>query len=225
MSVEKLSSRSKNLNQAFPFTQISNEVILNVKSPDAFMVYAYLLSKSREWKVIKEHIKNKYGFGATKMKQIFSYLHRCKLIGYRQRINKDTGKFEEMDILVLNGTDFIKDEPFLPEKLQKNEKSENLSTYPQTGGSIPVRTENRTYGNGGLLNKDIALKKDIQKSDLYDQKKPKRKSNEVSDEFLNAKKGNVKTAEYYLSNLEGIPKLARYKNEQKKSNRISPNEY
>ncbi len=115
MSIEKLSNDSKTSHEAVPFTQISNHVINNIKNSDAFLVWCYLQSKTSNWKVIKQDIKNKYTFGDKKLKLIFSYLHRANLIRYVQ-MHCAKGKFAQTDIVVLNGLKFDKNQEFIVDK-------------------------------------------------------------------------------------------------------------
>ncbi len=158
MSIEKLSDCSKVIRQRNPFTQISNEVILNIKDNDAFRVYAYLQSKTAEWKVIKDDVKKMCGIGDRKMDYIFAYLARSNLIRYVQGKNAQN-KFERLDIHVLNGLEFNKDEPFL---LNKDKKPE-LSTENEAAPALSAAAETRTRGNAGLLNKDITKEKETKR--------------------------------------------------------------
>ena len=217
MSIEKLSDDSRTKLQATPFTQIANEVIEHIKDNDAFRIFAYLSSKSRDWKVIKSHIQTICRVGQRKMRDIFSYFLRAKLIKYDQIIGDD-GKFIRTDIVVLNGLDFDKNMPFLARDVQNDSKIE-LSTEQDAGGAETARAENRPRGNDQLPNKEKALKKEKQNrryvSENLKYEKPTPSSyveqQTVSDEWKTAKRGDVKTAEYYLSNMPGIPKLNRYK--------------
>lgn len=161
MSVEKLSDLSRSILEKNPFAQISNEVIEHIKDNDAFRLYAYLSSKSREWKVIKTYAESVCDVGNTKAKKCWSYLARCVLIEYRI-LKDENNKIIRYDLLVLNGTRFNKDEPFLP--------TEKLSTSqwvkkPPTGESTPLE-------KSPLLNKDLyQINKKLQKRVLPDQKK------------------------------------------------------
>ncbi len=139
MSVEKLSKESKIEREKVPYTQICNKVICNIKDGDAFLVWCYLQSKTEDWKVIKQDIKNNYGFGDEKLKHIFSYLRRANLIKYVQ-VNCANGKFARVDIRVLSGVKF-----------------DNNQQYKEctTARSKTARAVNRTSGNDELLKKDI----------------------------------------------------------------------
>lgn len=137
-SFDALSLDSKTRRQSTGFTQISNNVINNIKDADAFLVWCYLYSKPSTWKTIKSNIKNVYGFGDAKMAQIFSYLRRANLIEYVQE-KCANGKFAQVVIVVLNGLDFDKNQPF----------KENAPLPPKTAPTV-----NRTNGNDELINKD-----------------------------------------------------------------------
>jgi len=138
MSVEKLSNNSKLECENIPFTQICNKVITDIKDSDSFLVWCYLQSKTNDWKVIKQNVKNNYGFGDKKLKRIFSYLSRSNLITYVQVLNSSC-QFERMDILVLNGSKFDKNQPFINK---------------EPVGQKTARAENGTNRNDELLNKE-----------------------------------------------------------------------
>lgn len=157
MSIEKLSDDSRIEQEPIPFTQIRNTVIENIKDGDSFLVWCYLQSKSSNWKVVKENIKKKFGYGDSKLKRIFSYLNRSNLIKYVQRTDSK-GQFEQMDTLVLNGKYFDKNQPFIEKR---------------TGGLENRPAVNRTCGFGGLLNKEIQKKEKITKQR---EEKPKMKT-------------------------------------------------
>lgn len=143
MSVQKLSDESKFIKEKVPFAQICTNVINNIKNGDAFLVWAYLQAKTKNWKVIKQDIKKRYGFGNTKLKRIFSYLNRSNLIKYVQRIGSN-GQFELMDIMVLNGS-----------KFDKNQQFTCKERLIEPVGQETVPSVNRSVGSGPLLNKDI----------------------------------------------------------------------
>lgn len=152
MSIEKLSDLSATEVEQNPYTQVCNKVIMNIKSPDAFLVWAYLLSKTKNWKVIKKDIQRQYGFGDTKIKQIFSYLKRSNLIQYVQ--NNENGSFGQTDIKVLVGTNFDKNEPYLNKK--ELESTAGLEIDPPVKKTANDRwVNNRTCGFATpLLNKE-----------------------------------------------------------------------
>jgi len=137
-SYENIHPDSKTIPEGTGFTQINNNVINNIKDGDAFLVWCYLYSKTSNWKTIKENIKNVYGYGDIKLRKIFSYLNRCKLIEYVQPKNKD-GTFQPSKIRILNGLKFDKNEPFC--------------TTPPVGQETAPAV-NRTDGFEGLRNKE-----------------------------------------------------------------------
>lgn len=156
MSIEKLNDQSRIRLQSKPFTQICNEVILGIKDNDAFRVYCYLSSKSENWKVIKQNIKNVIGVGDRKLKQIFSYLRRANLIRYAQIFDKN--KYSGVDVIVLSGLDFDSNEPFISNKEHVDSKDAQIHA-----GSIPARAESSTCGNDELLNKETTKQRKITK--------------------------------------------------------------
>lgn len=158
MSVEKLSDNSHSIREQAPFAQILNNVIENIKDNDAFRMYAYLCSKDRSWKVIKQWTAKICGVGEKKARACWSYLARCGLIKYVET-RDEKGKIIKHDIHVLVGYEFDEDEPFL------NNNQEHISTGAETA---PVdkthRGKNRLSGKptrvdfASLLNKDITNK-------------------------------------------------------------------
>ncbi len=129
MSVEKYNPRMDY--ETIPYAQININVVQNITNMEAGFVWVYLQTKPKDWKIIKEHIKNHFGIGNAKIKTIFSYLAKCNLIEYVQETG-EKGKFGQHDIRVLNGSRFI--------------------SYPQnsTGGSIHRPSVSRSTGSGLL---------------------------------------------------------------------------
>lgn len=161
MSVEKLSDLSRSKIEHNPYTQILNDVIENIKDNDAFRIYAFLLSKSRDWKVIKSYAAKVCGTGQDKSKLVFSYLNRCGLIDSIV-IKNEQGKIVRHDLIVLNGSKFNKNEYFLNNKVGDEELSTEEKNHrwhkPPAGKTIRVEIP-------PLLNKDITNKeKDTKKS-------------------------------------------------------------
>ena len=145
MSVNKLSSSSKSRAPRIPYTQICNHVINNIKNGDAFMVWCYLVSKTEKWVVIKEHLKNRFGFGNSKLKKIFSYLHRSGLLKYCA-IQCAKGKFEHWDIAIQDGAQFDAQVTY------NVENKEEKQCAPV--GQESTQWKNHPVDNGLLLNKD-----------------------------------------------------------------------
>lgn len=168
MSVEKLSNGSKVIHEKKPFTQILNHVIHNIKDGDSFMVWCYLESKSEDWKVVKQNIKNIYGFGDKKIKKIFSYLHRANLIKYVQS-RCANGDFAQVDIHVLSGFEFDKTQPYIE---------------CAHAGSKMVPPINGTTANDELLNKEVTKERkeqDINNSSATDV--AQKRNDDTFDEF------------------------------------------
>ncbi len=138
MSYDHLNDESKTIKEGTGFTQINNHVINHIKNGDAFLVWCYLYSKTSNWKTIKSNIKNVYGFGDLKLKQIFSYLHRANLIKYVQTRGA-SGTFAPVQIRILNGAKFDKTQAYIEDApvVQK-----------------PARAVHRTNGNDELRNKE-----------------------------------------------------------------------
>lgn len=104
MSIEKFNP--KVTHEAIPYLQVNQSVVQQIDNLEAGFVWIYLLSKPENWEVIKSHLKNHFKIGDDKIKSIFAYLHKCKLIEYiRERDEK--GIFRKTEIRVLNGSQFV----------------------------------------------------------------------------------------------------------------------
>ena len=154
MSIEKLDF-DKVKNEKLPFTIILNSIIQGIKDPEAFMVWTYLYSHSGNWDVIKTHLKTKYRFGDTKLKKIFSYLNRSKLVRYDKKRN-NKGEMSEWNIIVLSGYNFDENIEFI-EVASTKSKTDPVAKSPL--GQKPTRVDNHTDGSGALLNKENTKEK------------------------------------------------------------------
>jgi hypothetical protein len=155
MSIEKLSDVSQVLVEQYPFTQIPNNVILSIKDNDAFRLYVYLLSKSRDWRVVKEYAAKECGIGEKKARECWSYFARCGLIEYRTE--KDgKGKIIKHDMVVLIGLKFNKDEPFKP--VDKSTGAKTASVAKTHIGKNPLSGQSTRVDFAPLLNKEITNK-------------------------------------------------------------------
>lgn len=151
MSVEKLSDLSLTTLESVPFAQISNYVIEHIKDNDAFRIWAFCFSKSRNWKVYKEFSEKLCGVGSRKGEYVWSYLKRSGLIDYIKIIDEVSGKFIRTDIKILNGTIFDKNIPFLKEKTTPAKAAAVEKTTPAVSAAA-VSAAAEMYP---LLNKDI----------------------------------------------------------------------
>lgn len=133
MSVEKTISHEE-----MPYFQVYTDVIQNINNPLAGFIWVYLLSKPKDWSVIKEHLKNKFDLGDKKMKDIFAYLKSHQLIDYI--VQKDEkGKIIKFETRVLNGSKFLTDE-----------QVKELSTKHISTGSKIHPVVNHSNGKEGL---------------------------------------------------------------------------
>jgi len=190
---EKVTDASKIYLEEHPYTPIFNDVILNIKDSDAFRLYCYLASKSRDWKVAKDWTAKKCGIGERKAKQCWSYLERCGLLEYT-KIRNENGKFTHHDIRILNGSKFNPNEPFLKTTGAETAPVEKLSTeMPHHRCNNPPSGETTRVDFAPQLNKDLT-KTDIDTKKRKSfcataQKKPKsewRKENETPHDFAEA---------------------------------------
>lgn len=188
MSIEKLIDSSKIYVERSPYVQILNNIVEHIKDNDAFRLYCYLSSKSRNWQVAKEWTAKQCDVAQRKSKQCWSYLERCGLLEYK--INRDDkGRITSHDVVMLNGTRFNPHEPFLKQKEANNSPISSTGAdsapvdvhrcnYPPTGQSTRV-------GFAPQLNKDLNEKKDIklnkEKSFYKDQKIDNQKRHDFAE--------------------------------------------
>jgi len=129
MSIEKYNPKVEY--ETIPYAQININVIQNIPNMEAGFVWVYLQTKPKDWKIIKEHLKNHFKIGDGKIKKIFSYLAKSQLIEYIKEYDSK-GKITGWDIKVLNGSRFV--------------------SYPQpeSTGSIIHRVDSHSNGSGAL---------------------------------------------------------------------------
>lgn len=155
MSIEKLSDVSKVLIEQYPFTQIPNNVIQYIKDNDAFRLYSYLVSKSRDWVVVKQYAAKECGIGEKKAKACWSYFARCGLIEYRTE-KDEKGRIIKHDIVVLIGLKFDKNIPFKP--VDKSTGAKTAPVAKTHRGRNPPSGQPTRVDFDPLLNKDITNK-------------------------------------------------------------------
>jgi hypothetical protein len=150
MSVEKMNFE-KVIKENIPFTMVHTKVIQQITAHYlASAIWTYLLSLPPNWNVNKEHLKNMFKIGTGKLKEVMSFLKKCRLIEYVQERGQD-GVLGKMAIRVLAGYDFV--------LIEENK----LYTDMATGGTKAGRPVNRTTGPGTLqkiYNKNKTNKKE-----------------------------------------------------------------
>jgi hypothetical protein len=157
MSIQKMSDISRVEVETNPFTQITNSVILGIKDNDAFRLYCWLASKTRDWNVVKEYAAKECGIGERKSVKIWSYFARSGLIQYVQKFDEH-GKFRGTDMVVTLGLNFNEKEPFLAPKKLSTEKRKTACAETACASTAPAEMS-------VLLNKET-LNKDLQKKAL-----------------------------------------------------------
>jgi hypothetical protein len=178
MSVEKLSDVSKVLVEQYPFTQITNNVIQHIKDNDAFRLYAYLISKSRNWTVVKEYAAKECGIGEKKARECWSYFARCGLIEYRTE-KDEKGRIIKHDLIVLIGLKFDKDVPFKP--VDKSTRAKNAPVVKVHIGKNPLSGQSTRVDFAPLLNKDLTNK---EKETKQRESTARKKREPLSDDFF-----------------------------------------
>ncbi len=154
MSVEKLCDQSKTIIENVPFAQISNVVTEHIKDNDAYRIWAYSFSKSRNWRVLKEFTQKVCGVGERKAEFVWSYLKRCGLINYERIIDPETNRFIRTDIIILNGTKFNINEPFLVDK-----------STPALSAGVGKSVDNSTPALSAAAEMTPLLNKDLRNKD------------------------------------------------------------
>ena len=126
MSIEKLDSIK--IKQAqIPYTQIFTKVLQNIKNTDALAIWVYLSSLPPDWVINKEQIKNHFNIGDKTIKNVFSYLNRCRLITYT-RERSANGKMGIVIISLSCGEEFKINEPFI--YVDKSAKTTGSKNHP-----------------------------------------------------------------------------------------------
>lgn len=107
MSVEKFNPIISG--EPIPYFMANTYVVQNITNMAAGFVWIYLLTLPKDWQVMKSHIKKHFGIGDDKLKGIFSYLNKHKLIEY-VRERDSLGKLMTIEIRVLNGSRYINEQ-------------------------------------------------------------------------------------------------------------------
>lgn len=155
MSIEKLDSM-KIKKSNISFTMISTKVLQSIKDAHSLALYVYLCSLPPDWIIQKEQIKKHFSLGDKRLKQIFSYFIRSKLLCYTQERNND-GTTQEIVIHLLCGDNFNENEPYIaPKKYKLTPGSISASVAPV--GSITAPPANGTCRSGALQKKYKATK-------------------------------------------------------------------
>lgn len=98
----------KFLNNAQKEVHIRNEVIWDIHWAEALGVWLYLLIEPYYEGDLKNHLKQRFNVGTTKIQRILRYLMDKNLIRYSQRRDKHA-RFTSPTIHILNGDDYIFD--------------------------------------------------------------------------------------------------------------------
>ncbi len=185
MSIEKLDSmKIKKAN--IPFTMISTKVLQSIKDAHSLALYVYLCSLPSDWIIQKEQIKKHFGLGDKRLKQIFSYFIRSKLLCYTQERNDD-GTTKEVMIHLLCGENFDQNEPYIAQLKNKITGGAEIDPVVPVG-SITAPPANGTCGSGALQKKYKATK-EIKEKKVF-AKLEKSKANEPKQTAQFWEKGN-----------------------------------
>jgi len=172
MSIQKFCSKSQVTSESIPYTQVNTKVIQSIKFIQAGFVWVYLLSKPKDWLVIKSHLRNNFGISEKMMKKIFSYLTKSNLIRNIAVRTPDNKKISHFDIEVLNGESFINID-------------ENLL------GSISTRVGINTCSKAGTTNKryikikdNIEIKEKDKRGDEKQSNPQIKRAHPIPDDFV-----------------------------------------
>lgn len=150
MSIEKLNPRIRG--EAIPYTQVDSRVVQKIRNLEAGFIWVYLLTLPPDWNVVKKVIKERFGFGNDKLKQIFSYLAKHRLIEY-VRSHDERGVFVGIDINVLNGSQFIET---VDEKDSEATGGQNTPAVLSTGGKKPPMVKSQVESGFAELSTDLS---------------------------------------------------------------------
>ena len=220
MSIEKLSDLSKVYVEKSPYTQVFNSVIEGIKDNDAFRLYVYLSSKSREWSVVKEWTAKQCLAGERKAKQCWAYLERCGLLEY-VHLRNENGKFEKHDMRILNGSKFNPEEPFLkptgaetaPLVELSTETSHHRCNNPPSGET--TRVVFAPLPKKDLTNKDLNKENKSFCSKTEDQKKNSTVSGTGKHKLTSAETTSFERPKQEVP--QNPPQYRPYNNQQKHS--------
>lgn len=97
-NVEKLSDVEFDIERP-PYTQVLNDVVQNMRQPDALAIWTFLQSKSSNWKVIGTFLQDHFGIGRQRYAAAMQYLSDQGLITYVKRRSED-GKMMGTRVIV-----------------------------------------------------------------------------------------------------------------------------
>jgi len=137
MSVEKY----RLVKDASNYTIFPNEVLQNMSDYGALGLYVYLMSLPHEWQFHKKHLAEHGKMGREKLDKYLRILKAHNLIKIIHRRNEQ-GRFDQWDLYVNNGSEFIKN----PTKATKTTRKPKLSTEKTPLTEKPL-TANRTLVN------------------------------------------------------------------------------
>jgi len=156
-TIEKLNTsvaRERNI----PYTSLSNNVIQNLADADSLAAWCYLQTLPPHWHVVKEHIRNHFGWGKNKIDSVFSNLKKKNLIEYIRERNQD-GTLSEVKIIIKWGEDFRHDSTTPIEIMCVDDP---VSARVSTTAIETMRVENHAHGFQHTINNISNINKTIE---------------------------------------------------------------
>lgn len=91
INVEKATPTILYAKQA-PYSSVSNDVVAMIVNPDALAIWAYLQTRSSDWKVIGSHLQERFAIGRDRYSKAMACLRELGLVSHEVVREEGTGK-------------------------------------------------------------------------------------------------------------------------------------
>ncbi|PWK31781.1 hypothetical protein [Pseudomonas sp. OV226] len=75
-----------------PYSSVSNDVVAMIVNPDALAIWAYLQTRSSDWKVIGSHLQERFAIGRDRYSKAMACLKELGLVSHEVVREEGTGK-------------------------------------------------------------------------------------------------------------------------------------
>ncbi|RMP18269.1 hypothetical protein ALQ28_03886 [Pseudomonas syringae pv. delphinii] len=75
-----------------PYSSVSNDVVAMIVNPDALAIWAYLQTRSSDWKVIGSYLQERFSIGRDRYSKAMAYLKEIGLVTHEIMREEGTGK-------------------------------------------------------------------------------------------------------------------------------------
>lgn len=143
--------------QVAPYTQLPNAIVQTLQNPDALAIWAYLNSKSSNWRIIKGHLMAHFGLGRERYVRAMQVLRQAGLVSDRyvrdgtRIVGRELYVHLEPCIQVSVHTENVSDgKPVAYYETQDKSTKEKKGTKPPTpkGGLSVVPPGEEVYSEG-----------------------------------------------------------------------------